>query len=83
MHYMNWARVMFPAVVEESEMVYIFFASSFFSLSLLIGKRSTLAKIWDLQQYFIEEFPYLLLPFVNDILNVHLIICSVNLGLLC
>ena len=79
MHYMNWARVMLPAVVEESEMVYIFFASSFFSLSLSIGKRSTLAKIWDLQQYF----PYLLLPFVNDILNFHLIICSVNLVLLC
>ena len=40
------ARVMLSVVFEDFENVYIFFASLFFSLSLLTGKRSTLQKIW-------------------------------------
>ena len=36
---------MLPVVFEEFEMVYMFLLS-FFSLSLSIGKRSTIAKIW-------------------------------------
>ena len=43
---MKWKRVMLLVVFEEFEVVYIFFATFFFSLSLLIGKRSTLEKNW-------------------------------------
>ena len=42
MHYMKWIRVMLPVVFE----VLHFFAIFSFSLSLSIGKRSALAKIW-------------------------------------
>ena len=45
MHYMKWTRVILPIVFEEFEVVYIFFCY-FFSQSLSVGKRSTLAKIW-------------------------------------
>ena len=38
MHYTKWTRVMLPVVFEEIEMVYIFFTTFFFSLSLSIGK---------------------------------------------
>ena len=37
---------MFPVVFEEFQMVYNICATFFFSPSLSIGKRSTLAKIW-------------------------------------
>ena len=49
MHYMKWTRVTLPVVFEEFEVVYLFIYFSdnfFFSLSLSIGKRSTLPKIW-------------------------------------
>ena len=36
---------MLPGVFQQFEVVYIFFATFFFSLSLSIGKRSVLAKI--------------------------------------
>ena len=45
MIYMKWTIVMLPVVFKESELVYIFF-TTFFSLSLSIGKRSILAKTW-------------------------------------
>ena len=38
MIYMKWTIVMLPVVFKESELVYIFF-TTFFSLSLSIGKR--------------------------------------------
>ena len=37
---------MLPVAFEEFEVVYMFFATFFFSLSLSIGKRTNLAKIW-------------------------------------
>ena len=37
---------MLPDVFEEFEVVYVFLATFCFSLSLSIGKRSTLEKIW-------------------------------------
>ena len=37
---------MLPDVLEEFEVVYVFLATFCFSLSLSIGKRSTLEKIW-------------------------------------
>ena len=37
---------MLPVVFEKSEMGLRFFATFFYSLSLSIGKRSTLANIW-------------------------------------
>ena len=37
---------MLPIVFEKLELVYIFFATFFFSLLFSIGKRSILAKIW-------------------------------------
>ena len=46
MHYMQWTRVMLSVVFEEFELVCIFFAIFFFSLSLSIAKWLTLAKIW-------------------------------------
>ena len=46
MHYMKSIRVMLPDVLEEFEVVYVFLATFCFSLSLSIGKRSTLEKIW-------------------------------------
>ena len=46
MHYMYWTRVMLTVVLEEIERVYIFYYNFFcFSLTLQIGKRSTVAKI--------------------------------------
>ena len=45
LHYMRWIRVMLPDVFEEFEVVYVFLATFCFSLSLSIGKRSTLGKI--------------------------------------
>ena len=45
MHYMKWERIMLPVVFEEFEVAYIFYATFFFSLSLPIDKRSTLAKV--------------------------------------
>ena len=44
MHYMKWTRVMLLVVFEEFKVVYIFFATFFFSLSLSIVKG--LAKIF-------------------------------------
>ena len=46
MHYMKWTRVTIPIVSVEFEMFYIFSATFFFSLSLEIGKKPSLAKIW-------------------------------------
>ena len=46
MHYLKQRRVMFPVALEEPEVVYMFFATFFFSLSLSFGKWSNLAKIW-------------------------------------
>ena len=43
MHYMTWIRVMLPEA-EELQVVYVFLATFCFSLSLSIGKRSTLGK---------------------------------------
>ena len=45
MGYMKWAIAMLPIVFEKLELVYIFFATFFFSLLFSIGKRSILAKI--------------------------------------
>ena len=45
---MKWSRVIFPVVLEKFELLF-FFANFFFSLSLSIEKRSSLAKIWGLQ----------------------------------
>ena len=44
MHYMKWAIVMLPAVFEEFEIVYIFFAIFFFLVSLSIRKRLKICK---------------------------------------
>ena len=62
MHYMKWRRVMLPVVFEEFELVcisfvavllfcffvvfFFFFFCYFFSLSISVGKKSTLANIW-------------------------------------
>ena len=43
---MKWTKVIIPVVFKKFQVVYIFFAIFFFSLSLPIGKKSTLAKIW-------------------------------------
>ena len=40
---------MLPVAFEEFEVVYMFFATFFFSLSLSIGKRTNLAKIWGME----------------------------------
>ena len=45
MHYMRWIRVIQPDVFKEFEVFYVFLAIFCFSLSLSIGKRSTLGKI--------------------------------------
>ena len=42
---MKWTRVMSPVVFKEFGVVYISFDTFFLSLSLSIGKRSTLARI--------------------------------------
>ena len=39
---------MLSVVFEKFELVCVFFPIFFFSLSLLVGKRSTLTKIWGL-----------------------------------
>ena len=46
MHYLRWKRVMLLDVFEEFQVVYVFLATFCFSLSLSIGKRSTLGNIW-------------------------------------
>ena len=46
MHYMRSIRVTLPDLFEEFEVVYVFLATFCFLLSLSIGKRSTLEKIW-------------------------------------
>ena len=49
MHYRNYitrAKLKLPVVFEEFDLGYIFWLLFFFSLSLPIGKRSTLTKIW-------------------------------------
>ena len=46
MHYMRWIRVMLPEAFKEFQVVYVFLATFCFSISLSIGKRSTLGKIW-------------------------------------
>ena len=49
MQYRNnitWTRVTLPVVFEKFVMVLHFLARFYFSLSLSIGRRSTLAKIW-------------------------------------
>ena len=38
------------------EVVYIFFATLFFSLSFFIGKRSNLAKIWETVYCIVEQY---------------------------
>ena len=37
---------MLPVAIEEFGVIFMFFATFFFLLSLSIGKRSNLAKIW-------------------------------------
>ena len=44
-HYRKWTRVILPVVFEELGRACIVFATLFFSLSLSIGKKSTLATI--------------------------------------
>ena len=46
MHYMKSTRVMLPVIFREFEIIYISFATCFFSLSFSFGKRSILAKFW-------------------------------------
>ena len=49
MQYRNnitWTRVMLPVLFQKFVMVLHFLARFYFSLSLSIGRRSTLAKIW-------------------------------------
>ena len=45
MHFMKWARLMLPVVFKEFGLVCIFLLFFFYSLSLSISRRSTLAKI--------------------------------------
>ena len=48
-HYRNYitrAKLKLPVVFEEFDLGYIFWLLFFFSLSLSIGNRSTVAKIW-------------------------------------
>ena len=59
-HYMKQITVMLPVVFEEFELVCTFLLFFFFTLSLSIGKRSTLAKICppvstDLSLYIFEN----------------------------
>ena len=55
MRYMRWIRVMLPDVFEEFEVVYVFLATFCFSLSLSIGKRSTLGKKV-LPKYYLHHY---------------------------
>ena len=45
MHYVKWTRVVLPVAFREFEMVYIFFATFFFTI-IVNCERSTSPKIW-------------------------------------